>query len=72
MSDPKSMVSDPSNDRCQQLGLDLSELLDPDTAQLKIHDIANTLRLELDQDLVKKCCIHYYNTNVAPLLRSKS
>lgn len=72
MSQPWSITQDSSNLTCPQFWINLSQLLTPDTAQIAIQDLASALKIELNQDLIQRCCTHYYNTNVLPLMKSRT
>jgi len=71
MSDRDAIVEHASNRDCSQHWVNLSELLQPQSAAQCMMTLSQALKLDLDKDLVARCCEHYYETNVMPMLKKK-
>jgi hypothetical protein len=72
MSDAATAAGHSSNDQCQQHWINLSQLLDLESVVDAVMVLAGQLRLDLDKDLISRCCRHYHETNVIPMLRHKT
>lgn len=72
MADKSAMIGHESNSYCDQHWVNLSELLHPESAAACMLELAKKLDITLDQDLVSKCCQHYYDTNVKTLITKRA
>lgn len=68
MRDRSRIINDPSNSQCRQHWINLSQLINIESAVNTVMALADTLQFTLDINLVDKCCRHYHDTNVAPIL----